>query len=146
MLDDIIEGKNGESDTPDAHQHFVIAEDTTNLSQTNTDLFHQFLAQLLYLSKRARLYIQLVLSFLWTRLRETGTDNYKNQARLTKYIKGTIVPPLILSINKTGNIKLYVDAAFVANKDMRIHTGIFITMGTGGVYIQCSKQNLNTKS
>ena len=29
---------------------------------------------------------------------------------------------------------------------MRIHTGGFMTMGTGGVYVQSSKQKLNVKS
>ena len=63
-----------------------------------------------------------------------------------KYIQGTIGLPLILSIYKSGNIKWYVDASFVVHKDMRSHTGGFMSMGTGGVYVQYSKQNLNTKS
>ena len=29
---------------------------------------------------------------------------------------------------------------------MRSHTGGFMTMGTGGAYVQSRKQNLNTKS
>ena len=51
-----------------------------------------------------------------------------------------------MSINKSGNIKWYVDAAFAVHKDMRSHTGGFMTMGTGGAYVQSSKQKLNTKS
>ena len=35
----------------DAHHIFDIAEDATKLSQTNADVFHDFLAQPLYLSK-----------------------------------------------------------------------------------------------
>ena len=49
-----------------------------------------------------------------------------------KYIQGNIGLPLILSINKSGHIKWYVDAAFVVHKDMRSHTGGFMTMVTGG--------------
>ena len=41
---------------------------------------------------------------------------------------------------------MYVDAVFAVHKDMRIHTGGFVTMGTGGAYVQYSKQKLNTKS
>ena len=63
-----------------------------------------------------------------------------------KYIQGTIGLPLILSIDKSGNIKWYVDALFAVHKDMRIHTGGFVTMGTGGAYVQSSKKKLNTKS
>ena len=53
---------------------------------------------------------------------------------------------MILSIYKSGNINWYVDAAFAVNKDMRSHTGVFVTMGTGGAYVESSKQKLNTKS
>ena len=63
-----------------------------------------------------------------------------------KYIQGTIGLPLILSINKSGNIKWYVDAAFAIHKDVRSHTGCFMTTVTGGGYVQSIKQKLNTKS
>ena len=54
ILDDVPEEMNGESATPAAHHLFEIAEDATKLSQANTDIFHHFVAQLIYLSKRAR--------------------------------------------------------------------------------------------
>ena len=63
-----------------------------------------------------------------------------------KYIQGTIVPPLILSIDNYCNIKWYVDAESAMHKDMRIRTGGFMTMGTGGAYAQSIKNKLNTKS
>ena len=63
-----------------------------------------------------------------------------------KYIQGTIGPPLIFSIDKSGNIKWYVGVSFAVHKDMRSHTGGFMTMGTGRAYVQSSKQNMNTKS
>ena len=63
-----------------------------------------------------------------------------------KYIQGTIVLPLILLIDKSVNIKWYVDAEFAVYKDMRIHTGRFMTMGTRGDYVQSRGGVLNTKS
>ena len=62
MLDNITEDMKGESDTPAAHHLFDIAEDATKISQAEADLFHHFVVQLLYLSNRARPYIQLALS------------------------------------------------------------------------------------
>ena len=53
---------------------------------------------------------------------------------------------MILSIDKSGNIKWYVDAAFAAHKDTKIHSGGFMTMGTGEEFVKFSKENLNTKS
>ena len=51
-----------------------------------------------------------------------------------------------MSINKSGNIKWYVDAEFAVHKDMRSHTGGFMTMVTGGVYVQSIEKKLNTNS
>ena len=75
------------------------------------------------------------MSFLCTRVRGTDIDYYKKLARVTKYIQGIIGLTLILSIDKSVNIKWYVDASFAVHKDMRNHTCGFMTMGTGGAYV-----------
>ena len=59
MLDNILEDMKGESATPDAHHLFDISEDATKLSWTDTDFFHNFVAQLLHLSKISRPEIQM---------------------------------------------------------------------------------------
>ena len=64
MLDVIPEDMKGESATPAAYHLFDIAEDATKLSQDDSDIFHHFVAQLLYLSKRARPGIQISVYFL----------------------------------------------------------------------------------
>ena len=68
-------------------------------------------------------------------MRGPDTDECKKMARVMKYIQGTIGLPLIFSIEKSENIKWYVDASFAVHKDMRSHTGGFMTMGTGGAYV-----------
>ena len=69
-------------------------------------------------------------------MREPDSDDYKNLKRIMIYIQGTIVLPLLLSSDKYGSIKCYVDAAFVVHNYMRSHTGGFIIMGTEGYYVQ----------
>ena len=64
MLENITEDMNGESSTPAAHHLFDITEDATKLSQANADLFHNFVAQLLYLSNRTHPDIHPELSLL----------------------------------------------------------------------------------
>ena len=51
MFNDIPEDMRGGSSTTAAHHFFGIVEEGTKLSQTNIDLFHNFVAQLLYQSK-----------------------------------------------------------------------------------------------
>ena len=63
-----------------------------------------------------------------------------------KYIQGTIGLPLNLSIEKSRNIKWYVDSSFEVHKEMRNHTGGLLTMATVGAYVRYSKQKTNTKS
>ena len=79
-------------------------------------------------------------------MRGPDTDEYKKLARVMRYIQGTIGLALILSINKSVNIKCYVDSAFAVQKNMRSHTGGFMTTGTGRAYVQSRKQNMNSKS
>ena len=84
------------------------------------------------------------VSFLCNRDREIDTDDYKNLTRLMKYIKCTIGLPFILSIDKSGNIKWYVDTKFTLHNDMRRHADGFMTTVKGRAYASLSKQ-LNTK-
>ena len=63
MIDDVPLYTKEESATPDAHHLFDMAEDTTNLYQADGAIFHHFVLQLLYLSNRARLDIQIAAHF-----------------------------------------------------------------------------------
>ena len=63
-----------------------------------------------------------------------------------KYLPGTIGLPLILSIEKYGHIKWYVDAEFGVHKYMSNHTGGFMTMVSRGAYVESKKLKFNTKS
>ena len=98
MLVDIPEDMKGESATPATHHLFDISEDVMKLSQADSDLFHHLVEQLIYLSKRTRPDIQLEVSLLCTRVRGPDNDDYEKLVRVMKYIQGTIVLPLILSI------------------------------------------------
>ena len=58
-----------------------------------------------------------------------------------KYIQDTIGLPLITIIDKSVNIKQYVDAEFALHKDMRSQTGGLITIVIGGAFVKSSKKN-----
>ena len=64
MLDGIPEEMKGGSPIPAAHHLFDIAEDATKLYQSDADILHHFVAQLLYLSKRAIPDIHIAVSLL----------------------------------------------------------------------------------
>ena len=56
-------------------------------------------------------------------------------SRVMKCIKCTIGLTLILSIDKPGNIKWYINALFVVQKENMSHTGGFMIRGTGSAYV-----------
>ena len=62
-----------------------------------------------------------------------------------KYIQGTIGLSLILSIDKSDNIKWCVEEEFLVQKDIRNHTGGFMTMVTNGAYVRPSKKSLTLR-
>ena len=66
--------------------------------------------------------------------------------RITKYTQDTIGLPLIPSIKNSGNIELYINAAFPAQKVIRRHTGGLMTMVIGGAYVQYSFKKLSTNN
>ena len=146
MLETVSEEIKGVSATPAAHYPFDISKDAIKFSRTNADLFHYYVAQLVYLSNQARLEMKLVVPFLCTIFIELDIYKYKSLTWLTKYIQCTIGLPLILSIDKYGNIKWYFDAVFPVHKDMSSHNGGSVTMGTGGACVKSRNQKLNTKS
>ena len=54
VIDNTPEDTKWESETPAAHHLFVTTEYENKISQTNAELSHHFVAQLLYLKKRDR--------------------------------------------------------------------------------------------
>ena len=104
MLDYTPEEMKGVSETPVAHHLFDIAEDATKLTRTNADLFHHFMAQLLYLSKISHPNIQLSVSLLARSRRRCTLKQYFGTllfARASTYntSKHVNLTPEVTSVN-----------------------------------------------
>ena len=140
------EMSHGEAATPAADHLFNIAENGVRLDSERAKIFHQLTAKLLFLSKRARPDIQLAVAFLCTRVKEPDEDDWKKLNRVLKYLQGSVGLPLVLSMDKSQTMRWYVDAAFAVHKDMRSHTGMTMTMGSGAALSGSRKQKINTRS
>ena len=73
-------------------------------------------------------------------------DDYKKEARVIKYLRGTIDMPLRLQGDGSGVIKWYVDASYAVHLDMKGHTGGTLSLGKGSVYSTSTKQKLVANS
>jgi hypothetical protein len=147
FLEDLPSEMRGSTPSPASSMLFEINVDNPVLLQKpEQEAFHRRVAQLLYLSKRARPDIQLPVAFLCTRVQFPDTDDQLKLTRVAKYLDATIGLPLILSMDGTGDMRWHVDASFAVHNDMKSHTGATMTMGRGSAFNLSSKQKINTGS
>ena len=110
------------------------------------DLFHRIVARFLYVDKRARSDLQVVVAFLCKRVECPNIDDWKELGRLVQYVRATIHLPLILGSDGTGNMVWSINASFAVHIDMKSHTGHCLTLGTGSPISGSSRQKVNTRS
>ena len=147
MLEDLPADMNGGAPSPAAN-HSISSEydQSQETGQGDGDMFHQNVAKLLFLCKRARPDLQTAVAFLCTRVKEPDTDDYKKLARTLKYLRVTRTLPLRLEADDSGSIRWHVDGSFAVHPDMKSHTGGTMSLGKGSPYSTSTHQKLNTKS
>ena len=91
--------------------------------------FHHIISKLLYVSKRARLDIDLNISFLCTRVSRSTQQDWEKLRRLLVYLRNTIGMVRIIGANSLDVIKIWVDASYGVHHDFRGHTGGTMSMG-----------------
>eukprot|EP00804_Cyclotella_cryptica_P009195 CCRYP_003225-RA/>CCRYP_003225-RA protein AED:0.38 eAED:0.38 QI:0/0/0/1/0/0/3/0/295 len=84
--------------------------------------FHHTVAQLLFISGRARRDIQTSVAFLTTCVKRLDKDDWGKLQRVLQYLLGT-----------KHKIKWWVDASYNKHKDCRGQTGAMVSLGKGAV-------------
>ena len=125
---------------------FTVDEDCEKLQPNKAVEFHNIVAKTLYATKRARPDTCTSIAFLTTRVRTPDKDDWKKMVHLMKYVRGTREMPLILSANRSGILKWWVDASFAVHPNMRGHSGGGLSLGRGFPIVSSTKQKLNTRS
>ena len=146
MLEELPEGFEGTAPIPAAKHLFQVNDKPKLLEEKKAQVFHHHVAQLLFLSKRARPDIQTAVAFLCTRVKTPDEDDYKKLVRVMKYLRGTIALKLTLEASNNRVIKWWVDGAFAIHPDMRSHSGGIASLGKGAIYSTSVKQKLTTRS
>ncbi len=86
--------------------------------------FHTFVAKLLYLSKRTRPDITLVIGFLTTRVKGPNQDDWNRLVRCIAYLNQTVELPLKLSCRSDPlQLKWWTDASHAVHVDSKGQTG-----------------------
>ena len=116
------------------------------LDQDKVAKFHSIVAKLLYISKRARLDIQVATAFLSTRVQKPTENDWQKLRRLIQYLHGTIHMARYVSLKNILEMDIFIDASHAVHPDMKGHTGGCTSTGVGVIHSRSSKQRLNTKS
>ena len=135
--------------TPAAEHLFQVRDDVPKISEKLAKIFHNFAAQGLFATKRARPDIHTAISFLTTRVREPDEDDWKKLVRMMRYLRGTPDLGLTLSGDETRIVRevgWYIDGAHTVHETMRSQTGGTSTLGKGCVMSTSVKQKLNSRS
>jgi hypothetical protein len=125
---------------------FKVNEDHEKLPPEKAIEFHNLVAKTLYATKRARPDTCTAIAFLTTRVQAPDKDDWNKLTHLMKYLRGMCMLPLILSANRTGILKWWVDAAFAVHPIIRGHSGGGLSLGRGFPIVSLTKQKLNTQS
>lgn len=136
----------GTAATPATGRLFDTDATKAKLEETRAALFHHIVAKLLFLCKRARPDIQLVVGFLCTRVKAPDEDDWKKLRRLVQYLRGSRLLPLTLRADDHRVVKWWVDAAFAVHADYKSQTGGAMSLGAGMIYSASTRQKINTKS
>jgi hypothetical protein len=124
---------------------FKVNEDCEKLAQVKAVEFHN-LVNTLYATKRARPDTCTAITFLTTRVCEPDKNDWTKLVHLMRYIRGTHTMPLILSANRSGILKWWVDSSFDVHPHMRGHSGGGLSLGRGFPIASSTKQKLSTQS
>ena len=136
------------ADTPAAANLFEVDPNSTLLPEIEREQFHHIVAKLLFASVRCRPDILLPVIFLTSRVTKATREDDKKLARILKYLNGTADLGITLGADKDGNLRIhtYADASFGVHPDTKSQSGIFISLGKGGILCKAVKQKIVTKS
>jgi hypothetical protein len=141
-----IVGKCRSKTSAAADNLFVVSEDCKKLSNEAAAAFHTIVTEALYVTKRARPDISLVIAFLTTQVRSPNIEDWEKLRHLMEYQRGDKDRPLKLGADNEGIFMWYVDALFAVHLNIGGYTVGGMTMGRGFPISVSTKQKLNTKS
>ena len=126
-------GAAASSTEPDHLFKIRTENEATYLPEDQAQNFHRTVAQLLFLSARARRDTQTSVAFLTKRVKKKDEEDWFKMRRLLKYLRGDISLKLTLTADDLSIINWYVDASDAIHDDCKGHTGAMMSMGGGAV-------------
>ncbi len=104
------------------------------LGEAKKRLFHTAVAKLLYLSKRVRPDIILIIGFLCPRVKAPTKEDWGKLCRLLGYLKGT--HKAVMKMKPSGIFKVvaHIDTSSLSQPNGKLQSGAVIKVGGVSVY------------
>jgi hypothetical protein len=96
----------------------------------------------MFLCKGGRQDIQPGISFLTTRVENPNESDWRKLIQIPYFLKATQTAVATMSIDNSGEIKWYIDAAFAVHQDYKSHTGACMTLGSDTLCSIATKQEV----
>ena len=132
--------------TPAAGYLFSVTEGKAPVSDELKTVFHTAVAKILFLANRTRPDVLTAVSFLTKRVLHPTAEDWEKLTRTLSYLEATKNLKQRLGATFPLCVRTYVDASFAVHPDMKSHTGLCISLGTGIFYAKSTGQKINTTS
>ena len=138
--------KHSPSKTPAPGHLFEVSPDSLLLSPIDKAIVHRTAAQLLFVGTHSRPDIVLANSFHTKRVLSPTLEDSRKLERTLSYLENTANLALTLQCHLPPRVYTFIDAAHAVHPDMKGHTGVCVTLGTGMLYSKSTSQKINTTS
>ena len=92
--------------------------------------------------KRARVDIDLDVSFMCTRISYSTDEDWEKLRRVLRYLQGTIDLTRIIEANGPDVLQTWLDVSSATHHDTRGYTDGVLSMGQGIIHGKSSKQKI----
>jgi hypothetical protein len=109
--------------TPAAEHLFKVNDNAQSLAEGQMSVCHNFVAECLFLTKRARPNVSTAVAFLSARVKSSDVNDWKKLTRMIRHLHGSIEMPLIPRADSAPVPKWSVNGSHAGHPNMHGHSG-----------------------
>jgi len=121
-------------------------DETELLSEYDRQIFHKVVYMLLYLSKRVRFEMLMVVSHLAGRVTKANKKDSRVLVVLLQFMQNFRAKKIDYVSSASSEVELYVDASFGNCSDYKGRTAVFVMFKGAVVASYCTKQKIITRN
>ena len=132
--------------TPATENLFRSIAESPSLGPALAKIIHSVTARILFVSGRGRPDLALFIAFMTKKVLSPTQEDGRKLLRALRYMAHTSGAVLTLGYRGVPSLHVFIDASFATHTDMKSHTGVLCTLGTGAMYTKSTAQKINTTS